>query len=104
VTIDAQIQKGDEHRVIFDPAFPLKVRYDESSKGARIVRAEGSLNGGGELLRLRTVAGNIRVALSDANKQSQIYRQQMDQLQQQLQLQMRKLEQSQQPGAGSPEP
>jgi DUF4097 and DUF4098 domain-containing protein YvlB len=104
VTIDAQIQKGDEHRVIFDPAFPLKVRYDESSKGARIVRAEGSLNGGGELLRLRTVAGNIRVALSDANKQSQIYRQQMDQLQQQLQLQMRKLEQSQQPGADSPEP
>jgi hypothetical protein len=50
------------------------------------------------------VAGNIRVALSDANKQSQIYRQQMDQLQQQLQLQMRKLEQSQRPGTDSPEP
>ena len=103
VTIDAQIQKGDEHRVIFDPAFPLKVSYDESSKGARIVRAEGSLNGGGEVLRLRTVAGNIRVALSDANKQNRIYRQQMDQLDQQLQLQLRKLEQSQ-PGTDPPQP
>jgi hypothetical protein len=41
------------------------------------------------------------VALSDANTQSRIYRQQMDQLQQQLQL--RKLEQSQ-PGTEPPQP
>jgi DUF4097 and DUF4098 domain-containing protein YvlB len=90
VTIDAEVQLGDEHRVIVDPAFPLKVSYDDSSKGAHTVRAEGSLNGGGPLVRLRTVDGNIRFELSDVGKQMEIYRQQMEQLQQQLQSQLRK--------------
>ncbi len=80
VTIDAVVEKGGDHRVIVDPAFPLKVSYD----GAHTVRAEGDLNGGGELLRLRTVAGNIRFVLSDTSKQSEIYRQQMMQLRQQM--------------------
>ena len=84
VTIDAEVQKGNEHRVIIDPAFPLKVSYDDSAKGAHTVRAEGALNGGGELLRLRTLAGNIQVVLSDADKQTQIYKQQMSKLQQQM--------------------
>jgi len=108
VTIDAQIQLGDEHRVSFDPAFPLKVSYDSSSNGARSVRAEGELNGGGEVLRLRTVAGNIRVAVSDASKQMQLYKQQMEQLQQQMQQQMesqlRALEDSQQSSDAPPQP
>ena len=82
VTIDAQVENGDAHRVIVDPAFPLKVSYDDSSK-AHAVRAEGALNGGGELLRLRTVAGNIRFVLSDADKQMELYKQQMAQLQKQ---------------------
>ncbi len=30
VTIDAQIQMDDDHRVIVDPAFPLRVTYDNS--------------------------------------------------------------------------
>lgn len=94
ITIDARIQRGDEHRVIVDPAFALKVSYDENSNGPRSVRAEGALNGGGEMLRLRTVEGNIRVALSDSNKQIQIYKQQMEQLQQKLQTQIRMIEQS----------
>jgi len=94
VTIDAQIQQGDEHRVIVDPAFPLRVIYDDASNGSRRVRAEGALNGGGQVLRLRTTAGNIRLVLSDANKQLQIYRQQMEQLQQQLAWQLRMVEQS----------
>ncbi|HEY7826562.1 MAG TPA: hypothetical protein VIC00_07025 [Candidatus Acidoferrales bacterium] len=94
VTIDAQIQMGNQHRVIVDPAFPLKVSYDNSANGARMVRAEGALNGGGQVLRLRTVAGNIRVLASDADKQIQMYRQQMEELQQQLQFQLRMLEQS----------
>jgi hypothetical protein len=107
VTIDAQIQLGDDHRVLFDPAaFPLKVSYDDSAKGARSVRAEGSLNGGGEVLRLRTVAGNIRVAVSDAGKQTQLYKQQMEQLQQQMQeqLQLRAREQSQESSEAQPQP
>ena len=94
VTIDAQIQQGNEHRVIVDPAFPLRVTYDDGTNGSLRVRAEGELNGGGQVLRLRTTAGNIRLALSDATKQLQIYRQQMEQLQQQLAWQLRMVEQS----------
>jgi DUF4097 and DUF4098 domain-containing protein YvlB len=90
VTIDAEVARGNEHRVIVDPAFPLRVSYDDSSRGARTVRAEGSLNGGGPLVRLRTVDGNIRFELSDVSKQLEIYKQQMAQLQQQLELQLQK--------------
>jgi hypothetical protein len=82
VTIDAQVERGDEHRVIVDPAFALKVSREETSK-EHIVRAEGALNGGGELLRLRTIEGNIRFVLSDADKQMELYKQQMSQLQKQ---------------------
>ena len=93
-TIDAQVQMADEHRVIVDPAFPIKLSYDDSSNGMKTVRAEGALNGGGEVLRLRAVEGNIRLVLSDAGMQSRHYKQQMDLLQQQmreLQLQLRGL-------------
>ncbi len=94
ITIDAQIQNGDDHRVIFDPAFPMKISYDDAANGTRRVRAAGDLNGGGEVLRLRTVAGNIRLMLSDTDKQLVMYKQQMEQLEQRLQMQMRLLEQS----------
>jgi hypothetical protein len=107
VTIDALVMNGDDHRVIVDPAFPLKVSYDDSSKGAHIVRAEGDLNGGGEILKLRTVAGNIRFVLSDANAQSEMSRQQMLQLQQQMEhsqeSQKQKTQQQSQPAAGGAE-
>jgi DUF4097 and DUF4098 domain-containing protein YvlB len=95
VTIDAQVQSGDEHRVIVDPAFQLKMSYDAASNGGRSVRAEGPLNGGGEILHLRTVAGNIRVVASDASKQVQLYKQQMAQLEEKVRLQLQLLEQSQ---------
>ena len=84
VTIDALVMKGDDHRVFVDPAFPLKVSYDDL-KGSHMVRAEGDLNGGGEVLKLRTVAGNIRFVLSDPNTTMEMSRQQMQQLQQQTQ-------------------
>ncbi|HLV96722.1 MAG TPA: DUF4097 family beta strand repeat-containing protein [Candidatus Acidoferrales bacterium] len=93
VTIDGRIQMGDDHRVIVDPAFPLKVSYDDSRNGERMVRVEGALNGGGEVIHLRTVAGNIRLALSDQNQQLRLYKEQMLQLQRQLQMQFRMLEQ-----------
>jgi hypothetical protein len=85
VTIDAQIALGDEHHFVADPALPVKIVY-VGREGARAVRAEGNLNGGGALLRLRTVAGNIRLVLSDTcmQLQKQAYKQQMEQLQQQL--------------------
>jgi hypothetical protein len=42
------------------------------------------------------------VAVSDANQQLRLYKQQMEQLQQKLQLQLRLLEQSQPTGENSP--
>jgi hypothetical protein len=94
VTIDAQIQQGNEHHVIADPAFPLKVSYDETSNGSHRIRAEGALNGGGEVLRLRTVEGNIRLILSDSGKQVEIYKQHMEQIQQKLATHLRMMERS----------
>jgi hypothetical protein len=102
VTIDAQVQSGDEHHVIFDPAFPVKISREAAANGDEWIRTEGALNGGGEVIRLRTVAGNIHVMVSDANKQVQLYKQQMEQLQQKLQLQLRMLQQSQQMIENSP--
>ena len=84
VTVDAAIQLGDDHRLVVDPAFGLKVSYDDVANGSRIARASGELNGGGEVLRLRTVSGNIRLVLSDANRQLQVYKLQMEQLQKKL--------------------
>ena len=49
-----------------------------------------------------SVAGNIHVVVSDTNKQVQLYKQQMEQLQQKLQLQLRMMQQSQQMIENSP--
>jgi hypothetical protein len=95
VTIDAQIQSGDEHQVSFDPAFATTFQRDDSAGGGAI-RAQGSLNGGGEVIRLRTAGGNIRVIMSDTAKQLQLYKQQMQQLQQKLASQLRMLQESRQ--------
>ncbi|HKS68162.1 MAG TPA: DUF4097 family beta strand repeat-containing protein [Candidatus Acidoferrales bacterium] len=101
-TIDGRIQMGEDHRVIVDPAFPLKVRYDDGGRGERMVRVEGALNGGGEVIHLRTIAGNIRLALSDQDKQIRLYKEQMQQLERQLQMQFRVLDQWQKAHEGSP--
>jgi DUF4097 and DUF4098 domain-containing protein YvlB len=87
VTIEAQVQSGDEHRVFFDPAFTTKFEKAEVT-GNPSVRAQGLLNGGGEVIRLRTAGGNIKVVLSDTSKQLQIYRQQMDQMEKNLATQL----------------
>jgi Putative adhesin len=95
VTIDAQVQSGDEHHLSFDPAFATTFHHDDSAGGSA-VRAEGSLNGGGEVIRLRTAGGNIRVIMSDTARQLQLYKQQMQQLQQKLASQLRMLQESRQ--------
>lgn len=84
VTIDAQVQNGQTNGFVIDPAFPIAVHYDDGARGARVARAEATLNGGGEVLRLRTVAGNIHFVLSNPDKQMQMYRQQMEGMQKQL--------------------
>lgn len=100
VTIDAQIRMADEHRVILDPAFPLHVSYADSASGSRTVRAVGSLNGGGELLRLRAIAGNIHLVLGNAGEQRRIYNMQMQDLERQIRSQLHRLEQLQQADGG----
>ncbi len=98
VTIDAVVRMGDEHRIIVDPAFALKVSYEEGrGRGARTVRAEGPLNGGGEVLRLSTAAGNIRLILMDVTRELQLYKQQMEQLQRQFQFHLGSSENSDKP-------
>ena len=84
ITIDAAIQLGDDHGLFVDPALPIKISYGEQPNGSHTVHAEGALNGGGEVLRLHTIAGNIRLMLGDANRQLQLSNQQLEQLQRKL--------------------
>jgi len=96
VTIDATVELGGDHGIDTDPAFPLKLSYVDSGAGARAVRAEGALNGGGEVLRLKAMAGNIRLRLSDAAQQLQRHLElQQRMLERQLEHQKRQLEQQQ---------
>lgn len=88
VNIDAQVELGGDHRVVIDPAFPLKVSYGELGERSQVVRAEGALNGGGTTLVLRTVSGNIRLMLNDAEHE----RQQMDKLKRRMEQMQRQLE------------
>lgn len=100
ITVNAQVEFGGGHRVIVDPAFPLKVTYGEPEEDGQVVRAEGALNGGGETLYLRTVSGNIRLMLNDAaeeKKQMDLLQQQMEKMQRQLEMNLSKLQIPQQP-------
>lgn len=90
VTIEATIALAGDHSIEADPALPLKVSY-VSSDGARALRGECALNGGGELLRLKTAAGNIQLKLGDTDPQIRLNEQQMDQLRQRLDLQQQRL-------------
>ncbi len=90
VTIEALIEMAADHRIEADPTLPLKVSYVNSS-GGRAVRGECALNGGGEVLRLKTVAGNIRLKLSDTAPQMRLNQQQMDELQRHMELQQQRL-------------
>ncbi len=66
VTIDATIEMPADHRIEADPSLPLKVSYFNSETGEKSLRGQCALNGGGEVLRLRTVASNIRLKLGDS--------------------------------------
>jgi TonB family protein len=66
VTIDATVGSGSDYRIDADPAIPLKVSYAGTGVAGRVVRGEAALNGGGEVLRLKTVTGNIRLRLSES--------------------------------------
>ncbi|MGH9580699.1 MAG: hypothetical protein ACRD2R_06885, partial [Terriglobales bacterium] len=60
VTVRALVDLGDGYRIFSD--FPeLKISSEGGSYGPKQIWAEGLLNGGGPLLKLRTSAGNITI-------------------------------------------
>jgi TonB family protein len=97
LTIDATIESAAEHRILADPELPLKLTYETPVPGQRSVHAEANLNGGGQVLRLRTTAGNIRLRFSDALLafNQQLYQAQLDQMRQRIEVQQRLVVESQ---------
>ncbi len=64
VTIEASIDAAAGHRIISD--FPLTIKGEREAFSSQTVTGHGLLNGGGELLRIRTVTGNIEIRKLDA--------------------------------------
>jgi hypothetical protein len=64
LTIDASIQNAAGHKILSD--FPLQIQDAGPRFRAEIVEAHGALNGGGQVLRLRTTAGNIEIRRLDS--------------------------------------
>ena len=64
LTIDAAIDAAAGHHIVTD--FPLSILGDKEDFGERTIRGYGTLNGGGEVLRIRTVAGNIEIRKLDS--------------------------------------
>jgi hypothetical protein len=64
LTIDAAIDAAAGHHIVTD--FPLSILGDKEDFSERTIRGHGTLNGGGEVLRIRTVAGNIEIRKLDA--------------------------------------
>jgi TonB family protein len=60
-TIDASVENGGADRIEADPALGLSVETREAGP----MHASGTLNGGGAVLRLRSIAGKIRLQYVD---------------------------------------
>jgi TonB family protein len=71
-TIDAIVEQGNGHRIAVDPSLPVNVRYRDSGDGVRTIYGAGQLNGGGEVLHLKTVSGNIVLRLGDPDMESSV--------------------------------
>lgn len=57
--IEAIVEHGGEHRIEADPALALQVSKSASANGP--LKALAALNGGGQLLKLRTTGGKIKL-------------------------------------------
>jgi TonB family protein len=64
VNIDAVVENGGLSRIDADPALLLNIQ-PMGNRSAGPVRAIGALNGGGEVLKLRTTVGKIRLQFLD---------------------------------------
>jgi DUF4097 and DUF4098 domain-containing protein YvlB len=63
LTIDAAIMTAAGRQIQSD--FPLDIQGNKEDLVPSTLRGHGNLNGGGEVLRLRTVAGNIEIRKID---------------------------------------
>jgi DUF4097 and DUF4098 domain-containing protein YvlB len=63
LTIDAAIEAAAGHQIHSD--FPLDVQGNKEELVPSTLRGHGNLNGGGEVLRIRTVMGNIEIRKID---------------------------------------
>ena len=70
LTIDAAIDAAAGHHIVTD--FPLSILGDKEDFSERTIRGHGTLNGGGEVLRIRTVAGNIEIRKLDARNMEEL--------------------------------
>jgi TonB family protein len=61
--IDAVVESGGDQGIEADPALVLNIQREGRARG---LRAVGTLNGGGPLLKLRTNAGKIRLQFLDS--------------------------------------
>ncbi len=74
LNIDAAIDMAAGHKILSD--FPLNIQGDEQGFAPTKLRGEGTLNGGGEVLHVRTMAGNIEIRRLDAQTLKQLRAQQ----------------------------
>ncbi len=70
LTIDAAIDAAAGHDILTD--FPLQIQREKDSFVQGMLSGHGDLNGGGEVLRIRTVSGNIEIRKLDARTQEQL--------------------------------
>ena len=74
LTIDAAIEMAAGHQIVSD--FPLVIQGSEEEYAEREIRGRGDLNGGGEMLRIRTVNGNIEIRKLDSQTLEKLKEQQ----------------------------
>jgi hypothetical protein len=70
VTVDAAIDMAAGHKILSD--FPLNIQKEGEPFAPIKLRGGGALNGGGEVLRLRAVAGNIEIRKLDPRTLEQL--------------------------------
>ena len=70
INIDALIEESMGHRIVSD--FPLHLTSEDEDFQHGPERGEGELNGGGKVLRIRTVMGNIEIRKIDPKMFDQI--------------------------------
>ncbi len=63
LTIDAAIDSAAGRKIHSD--FPLDIQGDKEELGPTTISGHGTLNGGGDVLRIRTIAGNIEIRKID---------------------------------------